>query len=295
MIRREDIQIRDPFVYVEDGRYYLYGTTDRDCWRAPGEGFKAYVSEDLELFEGPFSVFAPPKGFWATHNFWAPEMHRYGECYYLFASFKSETERRASSVLRATSPKGPFLPFGSRSLTPPDWECLDGTLYVDEQGRPYLIFCHEWVQQGGGSICIRALSQDLSMATSEPEVLFYAKDVPWVKQKSHSSGIEGYVTDGPFLYQSPLGPLYIFWSSFSDSGYALSYARSTNGVHGPYVHLEKPLIEGGAGHGMVFRDLEGQLRLALHYPNNTPEERPYFHYLREDEQGIHLAVKEDQR
>lgn len=289
MKRREDIQIRDPFVYVESGRYYLYGTTDRDCWRAPGGGFEAYVSDDLERFEGPVQVFSPPEGYWGTRNFWAPEMHRYEGSYYLLASFIGPAHRRATSALRADGPLGPFLPFGSRSLTPPDWECLDGTLYVDGQGQPFLVFCHEWVQPGGGSVCAQALEKDLSAPLGRPETLFYARELPWVKRMRHSSGAEGYVTDGPFLYRSPGGPLYLFWSSFSAQGYALSYARSEQGISGPYTHAEQPLIEGGAGHGMVFRDLEGQLRLALHHPNNTPDERPHFLYLQEDASGIRLA------
>ena len=30
-MRAEDIRIRDPFVFVEDGMYYLLGTTGEDC------------------------------------------------------------------------------------------------------------------------------------------------------------------------------------------------------------------------------------------------------------------------
>ena len=28
----KDIRIRDPFVFVEDGKYYLLGTTGEDLW-----------------------------------------------------------------------------------------------------------------------------------------------------------------------------------------------------------------------------------------------------------------------
>lgn len=33
MIKRDQIQIRDPFIYVEDSVYYLFGTTDADPWK----------------------------------------------------------------------------------------------------------------------------------------------------------------------------------------------------------------------------------------------------------------------
>ena len=57
-----DIQIRDPFVYVEDGKYYLYGSTDHDIWKGAGHGFNCYVSRDLEEFKCAGNVFDRPEG-----------------------------------------------------------------------------------------------------------------------------------------------------------------------------------------------------------------------------------------
>ena len=34
MIKREDLHIRDPFVFVENGEYFLIGTTTADPWGA---------------------------------------------------------------------------------------------------------------------------------------------------------------------------------------------------------------------------------------------------------------------
>ena len=141
-MNRQEIQIRDPFVYVEAGKYYLYGSTDRDIWRGEGQGFCCYVSKDLEQFEPKGNVFDKPRGYWGKMNFWAPEMHVYQGKYFLFASFKAEGVCRGTAVLKADSPLGPFRPWSERALTPTDWECLDGTLYV-ENNIPYLVFCHE--------------------------------------------------------------------------------------------------------------------------------------------------------
>lgn len=293
MINRQDLQIRDPFIYVQDHQYYLYGTTDADCWKGPGLGFNAYTSTDLVHFSDPIQIFNPSPDFWGKKNFWAPEMHAYRGKYYLFASFKAEGMARATSVLKSDSPLGPFLPFGEKSLTPSHWECLDGTLYLDAQGKPWLVFCHEWVQPGGGSICALQLKEDLSDPQGEPIVLFEAKDRPWAKKMMHSSGIEGYVTDGPFLYTSPSGMLYLFWSSFSQAGYALAIAKSPSAsITGPWLHEEVPLVEGGCGHGMVFVDVEGHLRLALHHPNDSPNERPLFIKLMETDAGIGIDAQE---
>ena len=45
MILRQDIQMRDPYVVLIDGKYYLYGTTDKNCWAEKATGFDAYVSD----------------------------------------------------------------------------------------------------------------------------------------------------------------------------------------------------------------------------------------------------------
>ena len=46
-MRLSDINLRDPFVLVHEGRYYLYGTRGATCW-GPATGFDVYVSADLE-------------------------------------------------------------------------------------------------------------------------------------------------------------------------------------------------------------------------------------------------------
>lgn len=178
-----DIHIRDPFVLpvLSERRYYLYGTMGEYAWGETGVGFDCYRSADLHTWEGPFPVFRPPAGFWADRNFWAPEVHAYGGRYFLFASFKAEGVCRGMQILAAESPLGPFCPVSAGPVTPTEWECLDGTLLVDADGSPWMVFCHEWVQVGDGEICALPLSKDLALAAGEPVVLFCASQAPWVQ------------------------------------------------------------------------------------------------------------------
>lgn len=289
-MNRTEIQMRDPFVYFQDGVYYLYGTTDPNCWKGQAAGFDAYKSRDLLEFEPLGQIFAPSANFWGTENFWAPEMHPYQGAYYLFASFKTPGHRRATSILRAHTPEGPFSPWGEAFVTPAQWECLDGTLHVDPQGQPWLVFCHEWVQPGGGSICARRLKADLSGPDGEPITLFYANEAPWAKRITHSSGIQGHVTDGPFMVYPAEGGLWMLWSSLSDSGYAIGLAISETGtIQGPWRQQDEAIFTGDGGHGMIFRDREGKLRLAIHTPNRTPDERPIFLTVTETDQGLSIV------
>ena len=275
MMKTDEINIRDPFVLVHGGKYYLYGTRGETCW-GPADGFDVYVGQDLKNWEGPIVCFHNDGSFWADRNYWAPEVHCVNGAFYMFASFKSDSRRRGTAILRALSPLGPFEPWSEGPVTPEDWECLDGTFYASPEGTHYMVFCHEWVQAGDGEIHAMKLTEDLRAPAGEPFLLFRASEAPWCRQVHHSSGLDGYVTDGPFLWRKEDGTLLCLWSGFSETGYAQGLAVSDNGdIDGHFTQLP-PLFPEDGGHGMLFRTLEGELLLALHSPNKHLLERPRF-------------------
>jgi arabinan endo-1,5-alpha-L-arabinosidase len=282
--KNTDIHIRDPFVLPvqEDGQYYLYGTRGPEAWTPSASGLDYYTSSDLEHWDGPFPAFRPPAGFWADRNYWAPEVHPYRGRFYMFVTFKAEDARRGTQILAADSPRGPFLPISDGPATPRDWECLDGTLHVDAEGKPWIVFCHEWVQVGDGEICALRLSDDLTTTTGEPQMLFCASEAPWADELV-SKNRRGYVTDGPSMHRTADGTLLMLWSSFRGGRYAAGVARSVSGdISGPWIQQPEPLYDADGGHCMVFGTFDGGLRLAYHRPNPTPDERPYFVPLHED-------------
>jgi arabinan endo-1,5-alpha-L-arabinosidase len=291
MLKNADIHFRDPFVLpvMTEQQYYLYGTTVSQAWTVPATGLDYYTSPDLQSWEGPFSAFRPPTGFWADRNFWAPEVHVYRERYYLLASFKAEGVCRGTQILAADGPQGPFLPISDGPVTPRDWECLDGTLFVDAHDQPWMVFCHEWVQVGDGEVCALRLSDDLVSAIDQPHLLFHASEAPWA-QEINSKGRIGYVTDGPFLHRLASGELIMLWSSFSMDDYTIGVARSASGeILGPWQQVPEPLYAEDGGHCMVFHTFDGQLRLAFHRPNRSPDERPQFVTLRETASSLEIV------
>ncbi|MCL2242959.1 MAG: glycoside hydrolase family 43 protein [Treponema sp.] len=279
-----DIQIRDPFILLENDSYYLFGSTDKDIWKSAGVGFDMYISRPhagylqagLEEFDGPFPCFRPQENFWSKINFWAPEVYRYNNEYYMFATFKPVQGRRGTAVLKTQSLDKYFLPWSDGPVTPPDWECLDGTLYVDEQQKPWMIFCHEWQQVTDGEICIMPLTDDLKKASGSPHLLFKASEAPWASE--FKGRVTGFVTDGPFLYTAKNGNLLMLWSSFGPDGkYRIGLAVSESSrIEGPWKQQNEPLYSADGGHGMLFHSIEGKLYLAIHSPNNSPNERPVF-------------------
>ena len=166
-----DVHISDPFILADpvSRRYYTY-VQFVDTMRFPdvpvGPGyFYTLESPDLIHWTKPQVCFE--KGsFWADRDYWAPECHMWRGKYYLISSFRAEGTYRGCQCLVSDSPKGPFQPIRNEPVTPEGWHCLDGTLYVDRKGAPWLIFCHEWLQVGDGQICAIPLSMDLPQQPS---------------------------------------------------------------------------------------------------------------------------------
>lgn len=285
-----DIHIRDPFIFAEDGTYYLYGTrANHPLGPRQGEGLDVYTSKDLEDWTEPYECFTRPENFWGTMNFFAPEVHKWKGKYYMFASFKGETHVCASQTLVADSPMGPFLPVEEEATTPAGWSCVDGTLFVDDDGKPWMVFCHNWTQIDDGTIDAIPLSDDLGHAIGEPILLFPASAAKWVFSLKSEDGY--YVTDGCFFHRLPNGKLIMLWSSFAKgTGYAQSYAVSESGtLKGPWKQEETPFYTKDGGHGMLFKAFDGKLKLVMHQPNGDPYERPRIFDIIETEDGIKIA------
>ena len=263
-----EIRIRDPFIVPcrAEGKYYLFGSIEHDG----GPGFYYYVGHDLAEWAGPFPAFCPPSGFWGADFFWAPECHEYDGWYYLLGTCGTNKPLfRGTAVFRSrtSSPAGPYEEFSDGAVTPRDWMCLDGTLWV-EDGQPWMVFCHEWIQAGDGTICALPLSQDLRCAVGKPCELMKASTAPWTTEYV-VPGMRGWVTDGPFLYRED-GQLRMLWSSMNDRIYTMGRMTSETGrLAGPWIHEPTPIYREDGGHGMYFRDFDGQGHFVLHAPNSV--------------------------
>jgi hypothetical protein len=131
-----------------------------------------------------------------------------------------------------------------------------------EQNRNYYL-----VASAGRWVTVRE-SGDLN-TWGEPQLLFKGSEVPWTPR-----GQDRYITDGPALYRSKSGKLFMLCSSFSDAGYTTGIAISVSGkLVGPWRHQAEPFFWEDGGHAMVFRRFDGALMVSLHSPNRSPDER----------------------
>ena len=268
-MKLKDIHIRDPFILNYKGKYYLYGTRGKGCWDNCS-GFDVYTSPDLTDWSGPVSVFEKSESFWATRQFWAPEVHEYKGKFYMLASFKSDSRHRGTHILVSDAPDKPFVPLVDTPITPEEWECLDGTLYISKKGEPYIVFCHEWTQVSDGEICAARLTDDLKCMAETPKILFKGSSPSWATGTQKGN----YVTDGPFLYRTEEEKLYLIWSTYIGN-YVEAFAVSSNGeIDGEWLHSDEFIFNNDGGHGMIFKDFSGGLKFIMHRPNVNPNERP---------------------
>jgi len=100
--------------------------------------------------------------------------------------------------------------------TPPEHSTLDGTLWV-EDGVLYMVYCHEWIQIIDGTMVAGPLVPDLSGPAGKPITLFRAHNGPWIREMlsigeiTFGMKLNGWVTDGPFLFRTQTGRLGMLW------------------------------------------------------------------------------------
>ena len=282
-MKLSDINIRDPFILNDGNRFYMYGTRAKNFGMNVG-GFDVYISDDLENWSEPLQCFDSVKYGMNTEVNWAPEVHKYGGSYYMFASFTQNNLNRGTYVLKSSSPTGEFEPHSLGAVTPEDWFSIDGTLFVDTDNTPYLVFCHEHVQISDGTIEYVRLSDDLKKAVGKPVTIFHGSSPDWADERTEG---KHFITDGPFLYRTSAGELLMIWSTFIKGQYAQCVAKSSNGhINGKFTHMP-PLITNDGGHGMIFKDGE-RLFLTFHTPNQTDFERPVIKELVDTGESIKL-------
>ena len=278
------LRVRDPFILADKKSKTYYLAVNNN------PSFKLYSSKDLNIWKDEGNCFTADTSFWGKADFWAPDLIEYKGKYYIWATFSGSNGKRGTSILVSNKPAGPFSPLVNESLTPPTWMALDGTLFIDKNKKPWIIYCHEWLEVGDGEVVAQQLSADLRKTLGEPLVLFKGSGGPWTGPIK-GGGKSGYVTDAPFIYKAKDGELLMLWSSFTKAGkYAIGVARSLTGsVTGPWKQDQQPLNDDDGGHAMIFKDFEGDLKISYHAPNSKSE-RPVIYSIK-DEMGKLTILK----
>lgn len=297
----DSIVLSDPCILPDRATmtYYMTGT-----------GSKLWKSKDLRYWDGPYTVAETDPASWMGPEpmIWAAELHPYKDKYYYFATFTNpevkigifrgnEIERRACHVLVSDKAEGPYRPMEDKTYLPAEKPTLDGTLWVDTDGKPYMVYCYEWLQTWDGTIEKIELKPDLSGSMGEGQLLFRASDSPWSREVIDGDTVASKVTDGPYLFRTQTGRLGMIWTSWIYDVYTQGVAYSESGtLDGPWVQEEQPITPPNFGHGMLFRTFDGQLLMSVHsHKDINSHFHRVPHLFKVDDSGDKIVVEEEYR
>ena len=282
-----EIRMGDPFVLFHHGVYYLYGTTRNfGCWR----------SENLVDWSYAGPAYQTDRNEWATGNFWAPEVQYYQGKFYMIYSAQGPDLRPTASPEQTDSkkfmwiclavseaPEGPFVDLKTQLFTD-DESCIDGSLFFDKDGTPYVYFVRVGVVGNPfaepstgymyGKIYVAPLSKDLTQLAGDP-VLCVQADQSWEQARSMFSRC----TEGPFVFKQ--GDRYYMTYSFyhyAKPEYGIGYATATSplgpwtkGANNPLVTQNLAIGVSGPGHNSVTVSPDGKELFMVYHVHADPD------------------------
>lgn len=269
------ITMGDPFILVDEHRFFLYGTT------AVSEGFKCWVSTNLVDWTERGYAYRKSAESWGGKTFWAPEVIKYRERYYMvFSCQPSSNQSFSARICLAVSdrPEGPFTDFKT-PLLDNGWSCIDGHIFIDTDGTPYLFFAKVGVIDAppkrylSGMVYGVKLKLDLSGLDGEP-VLCTQADQPWELPEDGRSRCN----EGSFVFERN-GTYYMTYSAnhYAEPFYGIGYATATaplgpwtKSPGNPFVSQEPTIGVSGPGHNCVIASPDGKELFMVYHSHSDP-------------------------
>lgn len=219
----------DPAPMVYDDTVYLYTTHDED--ETVG-GFytmlnwHCFSSKDMVNWTAHGQIWSLDDISWANDRAWASQCIEKDGKFYLYVPVKAEKSGICIGVGVSDTPYGPFEDaIGGPLIDEGDWNDIDPTVYIDDDGQAYLYF-------GNPELRYVKLNDDM---------ISYDKSVGVVKQKmtpesfGPGSGERSCsYAEGPWFYKRN-NLYYMVYPAFGQSGGEnISYSTSTSPT-GPWT------------------------------------------------------------
>lgn len=268
------IHMGDPFVIQHNGAYYLFGTN------ASNEGFKCWESPDLVNWVEKGWAYRETDDSWAKSHYWAPEVEFYrGKFYMTYSAMNkaSDPPRLLIALAVSDKPEGPY-----RDLHAPwldfGYSAIDGHIFVDDDGKPYLYFSRNGSQDGYsfGIMYGVELADDLSKPVGEPVKLMEA-DQPWEKVRY----AENRCNEGAFVLKRN-DRYYMTYSANHTAfpHYGIGYATADTPL-GPWTKADENPIAAtnldigvsGPGHSCIISSPDGK-EMFIVYHTHADAEKP---------------------
>lgn len=261
----------DPFVFVQNGRSYLFTSQDRVPQNVPVRSASVFGQ-----WGAPSDALPDPPPWAVPGVTWAPDVAQFGSDYLLyFTAQLAGAAQRTMCIGDAisTNPAGPYL------ASPAPFICqqslggsIDPRVFVDSSGQPSMIWKSDQNARSNTAdtqIWSQPLSTDGLHLLGSPTAIF-GPDEPW----------QGHIVEAPQMVLVK-GAYYLFYSGgwFNQPGYAIGVARCA-GPSGPCQDISSsPLLASnaqGAGPGeeSVFTNDAGIWMLYTPWASALPNPGP---------------------
>lgn len=220
----------DPAPLVVGDTLYLYVTHDED---ELVDGFytmydwHCYSTKDMVNWTDHGVVFSLDDISWADDRAWAPQVVERNGKFYIYCPVHKEYGGMAIAVGVSDSPTGPFEAFGFPVVDEGDWNDIDPTVFIDDDGQAYLYFGNP----------------ELRYVLLRESMLTYDRTVGIVKipmtEESFGKGSQSTGTtyaEGPWFYKRN-GIYYMVYAAFAEGqgNEHLAYSTSDSPT-GPWVY-----------------------------------------------------------
>lgn len=226
-----NIYTADPAPMVYGDTLYLYTTHDEDVlindfytmfdWRC-------FSTTDMVNWTDHGKIFSLDDISWADDRAWAPQCVARNGKFYLYCPVHKKDGGMAIAVGVSDSPTGPFTDLGYPLVDEGDWNDIDPTVFIDDDGQAYLYF-------GNPELRYVLLNEDMISINEEVGVV----KIPMTPE---SFGKGGHMTgttygEGPWFYKRN-GLYYMVFAAFGEGkghnehfGYSTSVAPT-----GPWAY-----------------------------------------------------------
>ncbi len=241
----------DPFVFKDDdGTYYLYSTS------GDSYGYRVYTSKNLVEWEAQGYCMRRGDVYTddsvvnssgnKTYYFWAPEVIREGDTYYMVYTVQEHI-----GIATSKSPLGPFTSTAADYLLP-DFKNIDGHFFRDDDGSLYLYF----VSVGNVSINGDSITHGNNIwgGPFDLETMTFESGYPrlLIEHDNKMTVYLGYpglfyngsaVAEGPEMIKHN-GKYYLTFSqdSYKNTGYSVWYATSDSPMGTFVKHKSGPIL-----------------------------------------------------
>ena len=231
----KNIYTADPAPMVCGDTLYLYTTHDEDVlindfytmvdWRC-------FSTKDMVHWTDHGKIFSLDDIAWADSRAWAPQAIERNGKFYLYCPVHKTGGGMAIAVGVSDHPTGPFKDLGAPMIDEGDWNDIDPTVFIDDDGQAYLYF-------GNPELRYVKLNEDMISYDTNVGIVKVPMTEESFAKGSHMTGTS--YGEGPWFYKRN-GLYYMVYAAFSAKEKEddhrdehLAYSTST-GPTGPWVY-----------------------------------------------------------